>query len=59
MVRNAEYLTVREAADWLRVSKATIRRLIDAGKMPALRVGRSIRIARTELGCKSGKGGVR
>jgi excisionase family DNA binding protein len=38
------FLTVAEAASWLRVSQKTIRRQIAGGGLPACRVGRSVRI---------------
>lgn len=41
-----ELLTVREVAQALRVSPMTVRRHIAAGKLSAVRVGRSIRISR-------------
>lgn len=46
MVMAQEYLyTLREIADVLRVSEWTVRRLIAAGKLDALRVGkRGVRI---------------
>ena len=37
-------LTVREVADRLRVSRATVYRLVQAGALPVLRVSNSIRI---------------
>lgn len=37
-------LTVAEVSRALRVSKMTIYRLIDAGELPAIRVGRSFRV---------------
>jgi excisionase family DNA binding protein len=37
-------LTVREAAARLRVSRATVYRLVQAGALPVLRVSNSIRI---------------
>ena len=42
-------LTVAEAAEALRVSTRTVRRLVSAGSLPALRVGVSVRIDRDEL----------
>ena len=39
-----EYLTVNEVAARLRVSDLTVRRWIWAGKLPAIRVGRILRI---------------
>jgi excisionase family DNA binding protein len=45
-----DYCTVSEAAALLRLSKPTIRRWIDAGRLPAQRVGgHSIRIRRADL----------
>lgn len=41
-----ELLTVKETADMLRVSPVTIRRHIASGKLPAVRIGRAIRIER-------------
>ena len=38
------FLTVSEAATRLQVSAKTIRRLIDRGDLPALRIGHLIRI---------------
>jgi excisionase family DNA binding protein len=37
-------LTVREVADGLRVSRATVYRLVQAGALPVLRISNSIRI---------------
>ena len=42
-------LTVGEVADMLRVSNMTVYRLIKAGEMPALRVGRNYRIREADL----------
>jgi excisionase family DNA binding protein len=44
-----ELLTVAEVAAVLRVSRATAYRLIEAGELPAHRVGGSIRIDKAEL----------
>ena len=43
------YLTVQEAASWLRVSELTVRRWIWAGKLPATRLGRLVRIKPADL----------
>ena len=43
------YLTVNECAALLAVDHKTIRRLIERGELPALRVGRVLRIARDNL----------
>lgn len=39
-------LTVRQAAEFLRLSQRTVRRMIADGRLPAMRIGRSIRISR-------------
>lgn len=38
------FLTVTEVATMLRVSKMTVYRLVHAGELPAIRVGRSFRV---------------
>lgn len=44
-VDEPDYLTVTEVADRFRVDNRTIRRLIDRGDLPAVRVGdRSLRV---------------
>jgi excisionase family DNA binding protein len=42
-------LTVREVADRLRVSRATVYRLVQAGALPTLRVSNSIRVPNEAL----------
>lgn len=42
-------LTVAEVAEVLRVSNMTVYRLIKAGELPALRVGKNYRIRESEL----------
>lgn len=42
-------LTVAEVADALRVSTMTVYRLVQAGQLPALRVGRNYRIRQQDL----------
>ncbi|MGO4143452.1 helix-turn-helix domain-containing protein [Paenarthrobacter sp. YAF11_1] len=43
-------LTVREAAEFLRVTPETVRRRVRAGDLPACRLGRgAIRIRRTDI----------
>jgi excisionase family DNA binding protein len=39
---NHELLNVREAAQKMRVSVTTVRRLIDSGQLPAARVGSGV-----------------
>ncbi len=38
------FLTVAEVAAMMRVSKMTVYRLVHAGELPAVRVGRSFRV---------------
>jgi excisionase family DNA binding protein len=45
----AGFLTVAEVADLLRVSTMTVYRLIEAGDLRALRVGKSFRINEDDL----------
>ena len=45
----AKYLTVAEVASLLRVSNMTVYRLIEAGDLPAGRVGKSFRIREVDL----------
>ncbi|MGI8814647.1 MAG: helix-turn-helix domain-containing protein [Pseudonocardia sp.] len=47
--KTPELLTTRAAAEMLNVSKMTVYRLVRAGELPALRIGRSFRIYRHEL----------
>lgn len=42
--QGSQYLTVGEAAERLRVDPRTLRQAIDAGQIPAVRLGRAIRI---------------
>lgn len=45
----ARFLTVQEVADMLRVSSMTVYRLIKAGELAAVRVGRSFRVRDTDV----------
>ena len=62
--REETFLTVAEVADWLKLNQQTVRNWIDQGKLPAVRVGRRVRIKRTDLdqildsGYRGGGGGV-
>jgi excisionase family DNA binding protein len=44
-----DYLTVAEIATILNVNQQTVRNWIDAGKIPALHVGRRVRIRRIDF----------
>ena len=44
-----EWLTLAEVAQYLRLSTRTVSRMIKGGRLPAKRVGRGIRIARSQL----------
>jgi excisionase family DNA binding protein len=41
---DVRFLTVAEVAEFMRVSKMTVYRLIHAGELPAIRFGRSYRV---------------
>jgi excisionase family DNA binding protein len=43
------FLPVAEVAEMLRLNQQTVRNWIDAGSLPALRVGRRVRIKRSDL----------
>ena len=45
----ADLLTRAEVAQYLRVSDRTVSRLIRAGKLPAARIGRAVRIRQSDL----------
>jgi excisionase family DNA binding protein len=47
--RALKLLSVRDAADFAKVSTQTVRRLIKAGKLKVYRVGRQIRIDESDL----------
>ncbi|MFX4295311.1 MULTISPECIES: helix-turn-helix domain-containing protein [Streptomyces] len=44
LLSEAKFLTVAEVAAVMRVSKMTVYRLVHAGQLPAIRVGRSFRV---------------
>src|SRR5919201_5951450 len=43
------FLTVAEVADMLKLNQQTVRNWIDQGSLPAVRVGRRVRIKRSDL----------
>src|SRR2546421_4201143 len=47
--RQESYLTVAEVAELLKLNQQTVRNWIDQGSLPALRVGRRVRIKRSDL----------
>ena len=44
-----EFLTVTEVASLLRLNEQTVRNWIDDKKLPAFRIGRRVRVARSDL----------
>jgi excisionase family DNA binding protein len=44
-----EYLTVADVAGILKLNQQTVRNWIDRGELPALRVGRRVRIMRSDF----------
>ena len=49
MTETTELLTVQEVAAFLKLNQMTVRRYIAAGKLRAVRVGKSIRVSREAL----------
>lgn len=47
--RDETFLTVAEVAAWLKLNQQTVRNWIDQGSLPAVRVGRRVRIKRSDL----------
>ena len=45
----SRFLTVGEVAQTLRVSSMTVYRLINAGELPALRIGKSFRLREEDV----------
>ncbi len=43
------YYTVAEVAETMRLSKMTVYRLVHAGELPAVRVGRSFRVVEEDV----------
>ena len=46
---NEEFLTVHEVAAILKVNQQTVRNWIDHGELPAIRIGRRVRITRSDF----------
>jgi excisionase family DNA binding protein len=47
--QDESFLTVAEVADWFKVNQQTVRNWIDQGRLPAVRVGRRVRIRRSDF----------
>lgn len=47
--REESFLTVAEVAEWLKLNQQTVRNWIDQGSLPAVRVGRRVRIKQSDL----------
>ena len=44
-----EYLTVADVAATLKLNPQTVRNMVDRGEIPAIRIGRRVRITRSDL----------
>jgi excisionase family DNA binding protein len=44
-----EYLTVNEIAEHLKLNPQTVRNWIDGGRLPAVRIGRRVRVRRIDI----------
>ena len=44
-----ELLTRKESQDYLKISLSTLERLIKSGTLPAVKIGRQVRIKRSDL----------
>lgn len=44
-----QLLTLQQVADRLQVSMSTVRRLVDAGKLKTVRIGRNLRVRPEDL----------
>jgi excisionase family DNA binding protein len=49
LVEPDEFLTVAEIAELLKLNQQTVRNWIDQGSLPAVRVGRRVRIKRSDF----------
>jgi excisionase family DNA binding protein len=48
-LRDESFLTVADVAEMLKLNQQTVRNWIDQGSLPALRVGRRVRIKQSDL----------
>lgn len=53
-----EYLTVAEIAEHLKLNQQTLRNWIDQGQLPAVRIGRRVRVRRVDLDRLLAKGTI-
>ena len=44
-----EWMTQGELADWLKISRTTVWRLIREGRVPVHRIGRTVRVRRSDV----------
>lgn len=51
-----EYLTVKEIAEHLKLNQQTVRNWIDNGRLPAVRIGRRVRVRRVDIDRVLGQG---
>ena len=49
MIIKMQYLTVRQVVSLLQVSRRTIYRMIDGGKLPAYKLDRDWRVAKEDI----------
>jgi excisionase family DNA binding protein len=49
MPEHDDFMTVAEVASILKLNQQTVRNWIDSGKLPALHIGRRVRIRRTDF----------
>lgn len=54
-----EYLTVKEIAEHLKLNQQTLRNWIDDGQLPAVRIGRRVRVRRADLDRVLARGATR
>lgn len=47
--RHPEWLKVPEVAEVLRIARSRAYELVGTGEIPSVRIGRSVRVSRTEL----------
>jgi excisionase family DNA binding protein len=58
MSNNKEYLTIRETSEFLSVSTQTVRAMIKRGELPAVKIGKLVRISKGAIDAMLSKGAV-